>query len=176
MPANRFSSSVLAVSLVVASSALAACGGDTGGNTGGGGGTTMTTSSTTSTTTEGTGGSGGSGMCATGKTIKGKVTYAGTAGPNDTLRIAAVKDGMPGIPASFNQYTAPAFPLDYELTGVPVDMTAGFTNYGVIAYLDYGSDDFMGPGMDDPQSVSMTLIKVTACEGGTLDIDLPMMP
>jgi hypothetical protein len=115
-------------------------------------------------------------MCTTGRTITGTVTYTGAVGANDVLRVAAVKDGMPGIPAGFNQYQAPTFPLQYEITSLPVDMTAGYTNYGIIAYLDVGGNNFMGPGAEDPQYVSTTLIKVTACEGGMQDLTLALKP
>ncbi len=164
-----------------------ACGDGSGseGGSGGGGGSTATGGSGGSTATGGSGGStatGGSGgsTCGTvavpGKTIIGKVTYTGPVDPGDTLLVAAVKDGKPGIPAGFAKYADPVFPLDYEITGLPVDAATGVTTYGLVAFVDHGANNPTGPGAEDPQVLPPDLVDVTECEGASLDFEVPPDP
>jgi hypothetical protein len=172
---------------ILSSAALAACGDDTDttASNAASGATTATTGATTGGGTggEGTGGGGGAGGAGcTGmpevpaKTIKGMVQFAGTVGDTDVLRIAAFKDGMPGgIPAGLhNSMMKPAFPYAYEVTvNLPPEGTA---KYGVLAYLDVGGDNPMGPDMmEDKLSMPSPLVTVTECEGANMD-DIMIAP
>lgn len=182
----RVAKACLIAVLLTLPAALVACGGDTGDTTSSGSGSGGASSSSSSSASSASsasssastsGSSSSSGGCmpapVPGKTITGTITYAGQVGPKDVLRIAAFKNGMPGIPASVDQKAMPVFPYTYQLTGLKVDTMVGFTNYGVLAYLDVNGDSPMGPGMGDPQAPASMVVKITECEGAKIDLTIP---
>lgn len=173
------------LSFGLAASAVACDGSSsTAGETAGTAGASGTAGTSGASGTGGTGGSSGTGgsmstcgqVAVPGKAIQGTATYTGTVDPGDAFLVAAVKDGKPGIPAGFNSYKDPVFPLEYEITGLPVDGSQGFTEYGILAYVDHGANNLTGPGPEDPQATPMMLLKVTECEGASLDFEVPAMP
>jgi hypothetical protein len=184
-----------AILLVAASGALTACSdGETTTST-------TTTSSSSAASTGGAGGEGGSGQGGSGQggngqgggggaacvpsnvpaeTIKGTITFMGTAMKGDALRIVAFKDGNPGggAPAGYvftDPMTPPTFPYAYEFK-VTLPPT-GTGEYGVQAYLDVGGNNIMGPDLKtDPAAMPSMLVTVDNCKGATVDLTLMAPP
>lgn len=172
-----------ALLLVAAPLALAACGDDDASSD------STSSSSSAASTSGGDGGAGGAGQggaggaggesCVPGevpaKTIKGTVSFTGTAKKGDSLRIVAFKDGMPGggAPAGFvftDAMTPPTFPYEYEfMISLPPEGTGQF---GVIAYLDIDSNNVMGAGPEDPSAMQSPLVTVDDCKGAIVDVTL----
>lgn len=189
MPVRNSRKAYLLALLLAAPLAFAACGDDEGSSDNDDDQSSDSTSSSSSAASasggQGGAGQGGAGQggaggadCVPGgvpaKTIKGTVSFTGTAKMGDSLRIVAFKDGMPGgAPAGYvftDAMTPPTFPYAYELKiSLPPEGTGQFS---IIAYLDIGSNNVMGPGQEDPGAMPSQLVTVDDCKGAIVDVTL----
>ena len=95
-------------------------------------------------------------------TIRGSITYAGTA--SGTVKLALFRSFPPtGAPVASAQYEAATFPLAYELPA-----PAG--RYTVLCFLG-GKDEGHEPAMGDPQAAPMG---ANIPPGGNAIVDLTL--